>query len=446
MGYSNADVVVCLIVFTSACTLYVVNKLLSSYNVVNEADQSLNWIREIIINITGYSTVFLPGFLVYRYIRKINYFSKCSNKSFLNRLVWICFGEDELITPTAISTAANKLPSRTQFQNATLLLFYFFGLQVSYLSWGLLQEKVMTQKYINSTGKIGYFKDSQFLVFVNRILAFIMSGIVLLCKRQSRHKCPLYKYAFCSFSNILSSWCQYEALKFVSFPNQVLAKTAKTIPVMIMGKVLFKTKYEFYEYVTAIILSLGMLLFMLNTETEKSVSTATTFIGFSLLCCYIVFDSFTSNWQGALFKQYSMKPVQMMCFVNFFSSILTAISMFQRQSFINSIEFILEYPQFFLDCILLSIFSASGQLFIYSTIAAFGPLVFAIITTIRQGLSVLLSCIVYHHHVNGIGVIGLFLVFFSILLRIYCSHRLKAIKKSQSDMKNQRTLKNCINA
>ena len=37
-------------------------------------------------------------------------------------------------------------------------------------------------------------------------------------------RCPFYKYSFCSFSNILSSWFQYEALKFVSFPTQVLAK------------------------------------------------------------------------------------------------------------------------------------------------------------------------------------------------------------------------------
>ena len=38
---------------------------------------------------------------------------------------------------------------------------------------------------------------------------------------QSVHRTPLYKYSFCSVSNTLSSWCQYEALKFVSFPTQV---------------------------------------------------------------------------------------------------------------------------------------------------------------------------------------------------------------------------------
>lgn len=128
----------------------------------------------------------------------------------------------------------------------------------------------MTQKYENSNDETGYFNDSQFLVFVNRILAFCMSGIVVLCRRQPRHKCPMFKYSFCSLSNIMSSWCQYEALKYVSFPHQVLAKAAKTIPVMIMGKIVSRTKYEYYEYVTAIILSVGMLFFMLDAGNDRA--------------------------------------------------------------------------------------------------------------------------------------------------------------------------------
>lgn len=77
------------------------------------------------------------------------------------------------------------------------------------------------QEYEDASGNKARFQDSQFLVFVNRILAFAMSGLYLLIQRQPQHKTPLYKYAFCSLSNIMSSWCQYEALKYVSFPSQV---------------------------------------------------------------------------------------------------------------------------------------------------------------------------------------------------------------------------------
>lgn len=53
----------------------------------------------------------------------------------------------------------------------------------------------------------------------------------------------------------------------------------------------------------------------------------------------MMFDSFTSNWQGALFTQYRMSPVQMMCGVNLFSCIFTAVSLFQQGSFPKSFAF-----------------------------------------------------------------------------------------------------------
>merc|ERR1719370_2175918 len=85
-----------------------------------------------------------------------------------------------------------------------------------------------------------------------------------MMRRQPRHKAPLFKYSYCSLSNILSSWCQYEALKYISFPTQVLAKASKIIPVMLMGKVVSKRKYEYYEYVVAVLITVGMVAFLLD--------------------------------------------------------------------------------------------------------------------------------------------------------------------------------------
>lgn len=108
---------------------------------------------------------------------------------------------------------------------------------VSYLTWGVLQEKIMTREYVGLDGKTkSMFKDSQFLVFSNRFLAFIIAIIYLGVKQPLRHRAPLFKYSYASFSNIMSAWLQYEALKFISFPTQVLAKSCKIIPVMLMGR------------------------------------------------------------------------------------------------------------------------------------------------------------------------------------------------------------------
>lgn len=428
MAKNGPPIIIALITLTTVAVSYLLNHTISSSEWLKTTPEHYTWLVHGLVNTLGYATVFLPGYLTYKYVRKINYINR-SGSGICGALIRTCFGEEDL--PTTSPPIIPPQTFRTPREDALLLLFYFFGLQTSYLLWGLLQEKVMTQEYVALSGDKSYFKDSQFLVFVNRILAFLMSGVYVMCQRQPRHRCPLYKYVFCSFSNVMSSWCQYEALKYVSFPHQVLAKAAKTIPVMIMGKIVSRAKYEFYEYATAVLLSLGMLLFMLDAGNDRATSTVTTVSGVILLGTYVAFDSFTSNWQGALFKQYHVTPVQMMCFVNFFSCIFTGVSLLQQGGFLASLDFMIKYPSFIFDCVLLSVCSASGQLFIFSTISNFGPVIFAIISTIRQGLSVLLSCLVYGHHVDILGIFGILLVFVSVLLRIYCGYRLREIRSGQ---------------
>lgn len=127
---------------------------------------------------------------------------------------------------------------------------------------------------------------------------------------------------------------------------------------MIMGKIVSHTTYEYYEYVTAVLISIGMTLFMLDSTDYKngnvtyivyvalliffaSVVTvilkfldgATTVSGIVLLGGYLLLDSFTSTWQNALFVEYGATSVQMMCIVNMFSCLFTAMSLFQRSSF-----------------------------------------------------------------------------------------------------------------
>jgi len=51
-----------------------------------------------------------------------------------------------------------------------------------------------------------------------------------------------------------------------------------------------------------------------------------------------------------------------------------------------------QFPKFVFDCLILSVCSAAGQLFIYYTIATFGPVVFVIVMTIRQVNNLMFYC------------------------------------------------------
>ncbi|KAG6535286.1 hypothetical protein ZIOFF_000251 [Zingiber officinale] len=208
--------------------------------------------------------------------------------------------------------------------------FAVFGIMSSLLIYGILQEKIMRIPYgINKE----YFRYSLFLVFCNRIMTSAVSAGVLLASKKSLDPvAPMYKYCAVSISNILTTTCQYEALKYVSFPVQTLAKCAKMIPVMVWGTLIMQKKYNGKDYLFALLVTIGCAVFILypiatfcNSIRHLSVASYKFFLwastditpyntgrestiwGISLMLGYLGFDGFTSTFQDKLFRGYDME-------------------------------------------------------------------------------------------------------------------------------------------
>lgn len=127
------------------------------------------------------------------------------------------------------------------------LAFCVIMLNVTFVTWGVLQERMLTRRYPRFTGE--FFTYSYALVFTNRFWTLVMSGMLMLYLKP-RRSCStvLYEYSFPSISNMLSSWCQYESLRYVSFPAVTLFKSFKLAPVMAMGKFLGNKQCKSFSY------------------------------------------------------------------------------------------------------------------------------------------------------------------------------------------------------
>lgn len=382
-----------------------------------------DWFLSLIQNLFTYGLVIVPGALAIKHIKKTNYIEKISPGGWQYKLILTCVhGKQDLVDADDVEKGATATteskPDKTG--GPKKLLICVVGLQFSYLMWGYLQEKIMTSTYDEMK-----FEDSQFLVFMNRILALIMVYGYVTIVKQPTHKTPLYKYSYSSFSNIMSSWCQYEALKFVSFPTQVICKASKTLAVILMGKVVSRKKFPAYEYVCAGLIFIGVSVFLLwnPQETDKNYTTETTLSGLVILIGYIVFDSFTSNWQGELYNTYSMSSYQCMLGTNIFSSLFTGVSLVMEGLLFSNLLLCLQTPALAWDVVGMSIFSMTGQFFIFYCIETFGPVVFTIIMACRQVLSIIVSCLMFGHPLTAQSFFGAFIVFVAIFLRIYAKQR-----------------------
>ncbi len=74
------------------------------------------------------------------------------------------------------------------------------------------------------------FRHSLFIILVNRLVACAVAAAALgLLGKSLQPAAPAALFAVPSVANVLGSASQYEALKYVSFPLQALAKCAKTV-------------------------------------------------------------------------------------------------------------------------------------------------------------------------------------------------------------------------
>ena len=65
------------------------------------------------------------------------------------------------------------------------------------------------------------------------------------------HRAAFFKFSYTSLANVVSSWCQYESVRYTSFPVTTLAKSAKAIPVMAMGRLLHGRRNSWDDYANA---------------------------------------------------------------------------------------------------------------------------------------------------------------------------------------------------
>lgn len=308
------------------------------------------------------------------------------------------------------------------------LLFCCLMLNVTFVTWGALQERMLTRRYPRHTGD--YFTYSYALVFSNRLWTLIMSSFLMwyLKPRLSRST-VIYEYSFPSISNMLSSWCQYEALRYVSFPATTLFKSFKLGPVMLMGKLIGNKQYPVYDYCVALVIGCGIAIFMSstddlrfsfsqdylgNTETDSAKWT-----GVMLLSFYLFFDSFTSQFQSRLFQRHlDLSIVELMFATSAFSTVLSAVTLVHTKELSPAYAFVMEHSEIHLHFFMFSICSTIGQLFIFYTIKNFGAVVFTLMMTARILLSIALSCILYGHPISNVGYLGLALVVVAVLYRI----------------------------
>eukprot|EP00594_Rhizosolenia_setigera_P003045 CAMPEP_0178946118 /NCGR_PEP_ID=MMETSP0789-20121207/4110_1 /TAXON_ID=3005 /ORGANISM="Rhizosolenia setigera, Strain CCMP 1694" /LENGTH=302 /DNA_ID=CAMNT_0020626079 /DNA_START=223 /DNA_END=1132 /DNA_ORIENTATION=+ len=223
---------------------------------------------------------------------------------------------------------------------------------------------------------------------------------------------PPARFFVLGITSMGSTFCSVRSLRYVIYPIQVLAKSCKPVPVMLMGSIMGK-KYPLRKYINVILIVLGVGLFMgggeqkkkaADVEKKKRAQKAVANKSLELLFISLCFDGGTGAYEDKLMSVHHVGPFDLMYNIQLGKTIFAGVGLVV----LNQVHIFFQMVQdmgFLLVALGLS--GAIGQVFIFVTIAKFGALTCSIIGLARKVTTLLASIYFYGHVINSTQSFGL---------------------------------------
>ncbi|VFQ85969.1 unnamed protein product [Cuscuta campestris] len=208
------------------------------------------------------------------------------------------------------------------------------------------------------------------------------------------------------------------SLAFLNYPAQLMFKSTKVLPVMIMGAFIpgLKRKYPPHEYISAILLVVGLIIF---TLADAQTSPNFSIIGVVMISGALIMDSFLGNLQEAIFKMNPETTQMEMLFcstmVGFPFLIPPMVLTGELSKAWTSCS---QHPYVYGVLVFEAMATFVGQVSVLSLIALFGAATTAMVTTARKAVTLLLSYIIFTKPLTEQHGTGLLLVSMGILLKM----------------------------
>jgi len=329
-------------------------------------------------------------------------------------LIVSCVGWNVYIV---MHTLVMRVPAAVVLPMALKSLLIAASLHACYITYGILKEQIVTQDKI----------ASPVLILATRLMSVLCAAVAMLVTegKVSFEGPPIHHFFAFGLSNELSTWAGYAVLSYVSFPVQIMAKSCKMLPSMLMGRVVNKTQYRMSQYLQAVGAMICVTIMHLseeggagagqedNSSEDSHLRFVNALLGVSLLGVFFVADGFTSQWQTALYKKHpELTQTKMMFMGNLFGLLITLASIASRWSTVSrSLSLAYEHPEILGRILCLGLSGAMGQFCIYTAIKLLGSLAFTWIMTARQLLSVLISLVLFGHGVSPLKLLCIMTVF-----------------------------------
>ncbi|EDQ86934.1 uncharacterized protein MONBRDRAFT_38183 [Monosiga brevicollis MX1] len=293
------------------------------------------------------------------------------------------------------------------------LLFCTAGIYASYITYGYLQEGLY--EYVSPTGQA--FKAMGSATVTLLIVQVLLSGLYALITSIIKKDKPMglgLDFAVPGLTYIGAMLCSNEALKYVNYPTQVLAKSCKLVPVLLVNVLYYGRRPSMLQYLHVALVTVGIILFRWKAGRDSSESNTT--YGLLLLAMSLAMDGITGPAQEWIRDHHKPSNEQFMFYCNLYGLVYLLGGLCFMEDGLNGLLFVVD-PQnapFLGRLIVFCICGTIGQNFIFLTLRKFGSLALTTVTTTRKFFTILFSVVAYGHVLGFSQWIGVLVVFIGL--------------------------------
>ncbi|CAL1399026.1 unnamed protein product [Linum trigynum] len=280
---------------------------------------------------------------------------------------------------------------------------FFFG----YLVNGICEEYVYNRLQ---------FSYGWYFTFIQSSVYVVMIYIQGFTPKQMVN--PWKTYVKLSAVLMSSHGLTKGSLAFLNYPAQIMFKSTKVLPVMVMGAFIpgLRRKYPAHEYISALLLVVGLILFTLaDARTSPNFSA----VGVVMISGALVMDSFLGNLQEAIF---TMNPETTQMEMLFCSSIVglpfLIPPMLLTGELFRAWTSCSQHPYVYGVLVFEAMATFIGQVSVLSLIALFGAATTAMVTTARKAVTLLLSYLIFTKPLTEQHGTGLLLIAMGITIKL----------------------------
>jgi len=273
--------------------------------------------------------------------------------------------------------------------------FAVVGIFAAFSYFAIAQEDVYKKTYGGAR-----FAATFFVLTVERgvNVVFALCGIATF--GGSGVRTPKGEIFKSGASQMLAMAASNEALRYVSYPTQVLGKSCKMVPVIVGGLVLGGRTFTMAQYAQVAFVTLGVALFNLAADSTKSAGSDSAY-GLLLIGLSLVMDAVTGGLQDRVKKTTkalnprtpNAKPsvYESMLYTNLSGTVVALVLALWTNQLTTGLSACVKHPALARAVLVYALASAVGQNFIYYTITSFDVLVLTTVTTTRKIFSTVYS-------------------------------------------------------